>query len=63
MALGSMMVDEGRTDVMAWKCATEDFEFGARLVVHESQAAVFFRDGQAVEVLGPGMHVLETRNY
>lgn len=63
MAFRTMIVDEGRTDVMAWKCATEDFEFGTRLNVHESQAAVFFRDGQAVEVLGPGMHVLETRNF
>lgn len=63
MAFGTMIVDEGRTDVMAWKCATEDFEFGARLNVHESQMAVFFRDGEAVEVLGPGMHVLETRNF
>lgn len=59
----TMIVDEGRTDVLAWKCATQDFEFGTRLNVHESQAAVFFRDGQAVEVLGPGMHVLETRNF
>ena len=59
----TMIVDEGRTDVLAWKCATQDFEFGTRLNVHESQAAVFFRDGQLIEVLGPGMHVLETRNF
>lgn len=59
----TMIVDEGRTDVIAWKCATQDFEFGTRLNVHESQAAVFFRDGQIVDVLGPGMHVLETRNF
>ena len=59
----TMIVDEGRTDVLAWKCATQDFEFGTRLNVHESQMAVFFRDGQLIEVLGPGMHVLETRNF
>ena len=59
----TMIVDEGRTDVLAWICATQDFEFGTRLNVHESQAAVFFRDGQLIEVLGPGMHVLETRNF
>ena len=40
----TMIVDEGRADVLAWKCATQDFEFGTRLNVHESQMAVFFRD-------------------
>jgi membrane protease subunit (stomatin/prohibitin family) len=58
----TMIVDDGRQDLLAWKCSEEDFEFGAQLVVHESQQAVFFRDGQALQVLGPGMHTLETGN-
>ncbi|MEN6302500.1 MAG: SPFH domain-containing protein [Armatimonadia bacterium] len=35
---------------------------GAQLTVRESQAAVFFRDGKALDVLGPGRHTLETAN-
>jgi len=35
---------------------------GAQLTVRESQTAVFFRDGKALDVLGPGRHTLETAN-
>ncbi len=41
---------------------TGEIKFGAQLVVHESQAAVFFRDGRALDVLGPGRHTLTTQN-
>lgn len=35
---------------------------GSQLVVRESQAAVFFRDGAAMDVFGPGRHTLTTLN-
>lgn len=35
---------------------------GAQLTVRESQVAVFFRDGKALDLLGPGRHTLETAN-
>lgn len=35
---------------------------GSQLTVRESQAAVFFRDGKALDVFGPGRHTLETAN-
>ena len=35
---------------------------GSQLVVRESQAAVFFRDGQALDVFGPGRHTLTSLN-
>ena len=57
------IVDEGQKGLLAWKCEKEDFEFGTRLTVHESQQAVFFRDGGALEVLPPGLHILETSNF
>jgi membrane protease subunit (stomatin/prohibitin family) len=41
---------------------TGEIKFGAQLVVHENQAAVFFRDGKALDVLGPGRHTLTTQN-
>lgn len=39
-----------------------DIKLGAQLIVRESQAAVFFRDGKALDVFGPGRHTLTTAN-
>ena len=39
-----------------------DIKMGAQLVVRENQAAVFFRDGQSLDVFGPGRHTLSTQN-
>ncbi len=39
-----------------------EFRIGSQLVVRESQEAVFFRDGKALGVLGPGRHTLTTQN-
>ncbi|MDF1660385.1 MAG: SPFH domain-containing protein [Planctomycetota bacterium] len=39
-----------------------DLKMGARAIVQESQAAVFFRNGKAMDVLGPGNHTLSTEN-
>jgi membrane protease subunit (stomatin/prohibitin family) len=37
-------------------------KFGAMCVVRDSQAAVFFKDGRGTDVLGPGRHMLSTKN-
>jgi membrane protease subunit (stomatin/prohibitin family) len=39
-----------------------DIKMGAQLIVRENQAAVFFRDGQALDAFGPGRHTLSTQN-
>ena len=39
-----------------------DLSFGSQVIVRESQAAVFFRDGRALDVLGPGRHTITTAN-
>jgi len=39
-----------------------EFRLGDQLVVQEFQAAVFFRDGKAYDVFGPGRHTLATAN-
>jgi len=39
-----------------------DLRFGSQVIVRESQKAVFFRDGHALDVLGPGRHTISTAN-
>ena len=41
---------------------TGEIKWGAQLTVRESQTAIFFRDGKALDVFGPGRHVLQTQN-
>lgn len=39
-----------------------DFRLGSQVIVREAQNAVFFRDGKALDVLGPGRHTIQTGN-
>ena len=39
-----------------------EFRLGSQLVVRESQQAVFYRDGKALDVFGPGRHTISTNN-
>jgi excisionase family DNA binding protein len=39
-----------------------DLRIGSQVIVRESQAVVFFRDGKALDVLGPGRHTITTAN-
>lgn len=39
-----------------------DYRIGSNVIVREGQAAVFFRDGLALDTFGPGRHVIATAN-
>ncbi|MBN2147843.1 MAG: SPFH domain-containing protein, partial [Anaerolineales bacterium] len=39
-----------------------DFRIGSQVIVRESQMAVFFRDGAALDTFGPGRHTIVTAN-
>ncbi len=39
-----------------------DFRIGSQVIVREAQAAVFFREGTALDVFGPGRHTIATAN-
>ncbi|MBC7264203.1 MAG: SPFH domain-containing protein [Chloroflexi bacterium] len=53
----------GRDMVYRWPpTGSGDIRIGSQLVVRESQAAVFFRDGKALDTFGPGRHTLTTAN-
>lgn len=53
---------EGDNQTFIWKHPIEDFHMGSQVTVHESQEAIFFRDGQALDTLPYGRHTLETQS-
>lgn len=53
---------EGDNTTFIWKHPCEDFNTLTQLIVHESQEAIFFMNGQALDLFGPGRHTLETQN-
>ncbi len=42
--------------------AAGDFRLGSQVIVRESQMAVFYRDGKALDTFGPGRHTIATAN-
>ena len=59
--LASIIRYEGDGETLVWKHPIEDFNFGSQLIVHESQEAVFFCDGQALDSFGAGRYTLQTQ--
>lgn len=53
---------EGDNSTFIWKHPSEDFNSFTQLIVHESQEAIFFMNGQALDLFGPGRYTLETQN-
>ena len=60
--LANVIKYEGDNNTFVWKHPIEDFNLGSQLIVHESQEALFFRDGQALDLFGAGRHTLATQN-
>jgi membrane protease subunit (stomatin/prohibitin family) len=54
--------DQAGPDTIIWRYPVEAITWGAQLIVHEYEVAVFFRDGKAYDVFGPGRHTLTTLN-
>lgn len=53
---------EGDNSTFIQKHPCEDFNSLTQLIVHESQEAIFFMNGQALDLFGPGRYTLETQN-
>ena len=51
---------EGEADCIVWKYPSENFNSGSQLIVYEGQEALFFKDGRALDVCGPGRHTLNS---
>lgn len=62
MKIADIIKYEGDNSTFIWKHPSEDFNSLTQLVVHESQEAIFFMNGQALDLFGPGRYTLETQN-
>ena len=62
VAIAQVIKYEGDNSTFVWKHPSEDFNSLTQLIVHESQEAIFFMNGQALDLFGPGRYTLETQN-
>ena len=62
MALIDVVKYNGGPDVFAWKYPNESLGNWTQVIVNETQEAVIFKSGMALDVLGSGRHTLDTAN-
>lgn len=54
---------EGPPNVLVYRYPATDFPAGTQLIVHESQEAVFFRNGQMLDSYESGRYTLESEDF
>jgi len=54
--------DSSGADDIAYRFQKLNLKFGSQVIVRENQWAVFFRDGKAYDVFGPGRHTITSAN-
>lgn len=62
MAIVDIIKYDGKPNVMAWKYPNQELGTWTQIIVNESQEVVFLKEGQILDVLGPGRHTLSTEN-
>ena len=62
MAIVEIIKYEGDNSTFVWKHPKEDFNTTSQLIVHESQEAIFFLNGQPLDLFGSGRYTLDTQN-
>lgn len=62
MALANIIKYEGDNTTFVWKHPKTDFNTMSQLIVHENQEAVFFKNGQALDLFEAGKYTLDTEN-
>ncbi len=62
MAIIDVLKYDGSPNVFAWKFPNSELGTWTQLIVNESQEAVLYKGGQALDWFGPGRHTLETAN-
>ncbi|MCI8348732.1 MAG: SPFH domain-containing protein [Firmicutes bacterium] len=62
MAIVEVVKYSGNPNVFAWKYPNEELGTWTQLIVNESQEAVLFKGGKALDVFQSGKHTLDTEN-
>jgi membrane protease subunit (stomatin/prohibitin family) len=62
MAIVEVVKYNGSPDVFAWKYPSEELGTWTQLIVNESQEAILFKGGQALDLFPSGRHTLQTAN-
>ncbi|MGO4540177.1 SPFH domain-containing protein [Paenibacillus sp. 2TAB19] len=62
LAVVEVVKYDGSPDVFAWKYPNEEMGTWTQLIVNQSQEALLFKGGRALDLFGPGRHTLSTYN-
>ena len=62
MAICEIIKYEGDSKTLVYKFPEEDFNTFSQLIVHESQEAILFKNGQMCDTFGPGKYTMHTGN-
>lgn len=62
MAVIEVVKYNGASDIFAWKYPSEELGTWTQLIVNESQEAVLYKGGKALDVFPSGRHTLSTQN-
>lgn len=62
MSLIDIVKYDGTPDVYAWKFPHQELGTWTQLIVNQSQEAILFKGGKALDSFGPGRHTLSTAN-
>lgn len=62
MAVIEVVKYNGTPDILAWKFPSEALCTWTQLIVNETQEAILYLDGQALDCFTAGRYILETRN-
>lgn len=49
-------------NLLVWRYPSDELTLGTQLIVNQSQEALFFKGGQALDLFGPGTHTLKADN-
>jgi membrane protease subunit (stomatin/prohibitin family) len=62
MAIIDRVKYDGPAEVLVWRYPPDNLSWGTQVIVNQSQEAIFYKGGEALDVLGPGTHTLRTAN-
>ena len=58
----STIQNESNTDYLIWKSPINSITLGTQIIVHENEEALLFENGQLLNILKPGRHLVESGN-